>query len=160
MRRIELPSLCLASTKRTRENEKTLINQPPIPFPSLFFPPKVKNFSLQCDLTCSTSKLGDVAIESDGSVPLNLGAMITLANERPPNLTVIVFDNQCYMATGGLPTATAGVTDLAAMANGAGIENSYSVSALNEFEREARAALQCKGPNLTSSARWKRQANE
>jgi len=86
-----------------------------------------------------------VAIESDGSVLLNLGAMTTLANKRPPNLTVIVFDNQCYMATGGLPTATAGVTDLAAMANGAGIENSYSVSSLNGFEREARAALQRKG---------------
>ncbi|HEX7232675.1 MAG TPA: thiamine pyrophosphate-dependent enzyme [Candidatus Binatia bacterium] len=88
-----------------------------------------------------------VAIESDGSVLLNLGAMTTLANKRPPNLTVIVFDNQCYMATGGLPTATAGVTDLVAMANGAGIENSCSVSALDEFEREARAALQRKGPN-------------
>jgi len=88
-----------------------------------------------------------VAIESDGSVLLNLGAMTTLANKRPPNLTVIVFDNQCYMATGGLPTATAGVTDLAAMANGAGIENSCSVSALDEFEREARGALQRKGPN-------------
>ena len=81
-----------------------------------------------------------IAIESDGSVLLNLGAMATLANKRPSNLTVIVFDNQCYMATGGLPTATAGVTDLAAMANGAGIENSCSLSALNEFEREARAA--------------------
>ena len=42
-----------------------------------------------------------IAIESDGSVLLNLGAMTTLANKRPPNLTVIVFDNQCYMATGG-----------------------------------------------------------
>ena len=86
-----------------------------------------------------------VAIESDGSVLLNLGAMTTLANKRPPNLTVIVFDNQCYMATGGLPTATAGATDLAAMANAAGIEDSYSVSSLQEFEHEARAAIQRKG---------------
>jgi sulfopyruvate decarboxylase subunit beta len=88
-----------------------------------------------------------IAIESDGSVLLNLGAMTTLANKRPPNLTVIVFDNQCYMATGGLPTATAGVTDLAAMANGAGIEHSCSVSSLNEFEHEAHAALQRRGPS-------------
>jgi len=36
-----------------------------------------------------------IAIESDGSVLLNLGAMATLANKRPSNLTVIVFDNQC-----------------------------------------------------------------
>ena len=33
-----------------------------------------------------------IAIESDGSVLLNLGAMATLANKRPSNLTVIVFD--------------------------------------------------------------------
>jgi thiamine pyrophosphate-dependent acetolactate synthase large subunit-like protein len=88
-----------------------------------------------------------IAIESDGSVLLNIGAMTTLANKRPPNLTVIVFDNQCYMATGGLPTATAGVTDLAGMANAAGIENSCSVSSLEEFESEARAAIHRKGPS-------------
>ncbi|HEX2227457.1 MAG TPA: thiamine pyrophosphate-dependent enzyme [Candidatus Binatia bacterium] len=88
-----------------------------------------------------------IAIESDGSVLLNLGAMTTLANKRPPNLTVIVFDNQCYMATGGLPTATAGSTDLAGMANAAGIEHSYSVGSLKEFDHEARSALQRKGPS-------------
>ena len=88
-----------------------------------------------------------IAIESDGSVLLNLGAMTTLANKQPPNLTVIVFDNQCYMATGGLPTATAGPTDLAGMANAAGIENSYSVTSVKEFENEARAAIQRRGPS-------------
>jgi hypothetical protein len=51
------------------------------------------------------------------------------------------------MATGGLPTATAGATDLAGMANAAGIEHSYSVSSLGEFDREARAAIQRKGPS-------------
>src|SRR5215468_2419134 len=87
-----------------------------------------------------------VAIESDGSVLLNLGAMTTLANKRPPNLTVIVFDNQCYMATGGLPTATAGVTDLAAMAKAAGIVHSYETRTTAEFEEHVRAALGREGP--------------
>jgi thiamine pyrophosphate-dependent acetolactate synthase large subunit-like protein len=100
-----------------------------------------------------------VAIESDGSVLLNLGAMTTLANKRPPNLTVIVFDNQCYMATGGLPTATAGVTDLAAMANGAGIETpARSARSMNSSER---LAPRCSAKALiTSSPTWKRPANE
>ena len=88
-----------------------------------------------------------IAIESDGSVLLNLGAMATLANKRPPNLTVMVFDNQCYMATGGLPTATAGPTDLAAMANAAGIENACTVSSVRDFENESRSAIQRKGPS-------------
>ena len=50
-----------------------------------------------------------IALESDGSVLLYLGNLTTLANKKPKNLTVVVFDNQCYLATGGLPTATAGV---------------------------------------------------
>jgi sulfopyruvate decarboxylase subunit beta len=82
-----------------------------------------------------------IALESDGSVLLNLSCIATLGNKRPPNLSVIVFDNQCYMATGGLPTATAGNTDLAGIAKAAGIEHSYTVNSLEEFEDIARATV-------------------
>lgn len=80
-----------------------------------------------------------IALESDGSVLLNLSSIATLGNKRPPNLSVIVFDNQCYMATGGLPTATAGNTDLAGIAKAAGIEHAYTATSLKEFEDIARA---------------------
>jgi sulfopyruvate decarboxylase subunit beta len=82
-----------------------------------------------------------IALESDGGVLMYLGSIATLANKRPRNLTVIVFDNQCYLATGGLPTATAGLTNLAGIAREAGISHSYEVKALTEFETQARAAL-------------------
>jgi sulfopyruvate decarboxylase subunit beta len=88
-----------------------------------------------------------IGLESDGSVLLNLSSIATMANKRPPNLTVIVFDNQCYMATGGLPTATAGPTDLAGIAKAAGIEHSYSVSSVREFEDQARATLDRRSPS-------------
>ena len=88
-----------------------------------------------------------IALESDGSVLLYLGNLTTLANKRPKNLTVIVFDNQCYLATGGLPTATAGVTDLAGMARAAGIANSYEAKTLSDFEGQARGALSREGPS-------------
>jgi sulfopyruvate decarboxylase subunit beta len=88
-----------------------------------------------------------IGLESDGSVLLNLSSIATMANKRPPNLTVIVFDNQCYMATGGLPTATAGPTDLAGIAKAAGIEHSYSVSSVREFEDQARATLDRGSPS-------------
>lgn len=88
-----------------------------------------------------------IALESDGSVLLNLSSIATLGNKRPPNLSVIVFDNQCYMATGGLPTATAGNTDLAGIAKAAGIEDSYTVTALKEFENSANAAVNRKAPS-------------
>jgi thiamine pyrophosphate-dependent acetolactate synthase large subunit-like protein len=88
-----------------------------------------------------------IGLESDGSVLLYLGNITTLANKRPPNLTVIVFDNQCYLATGGLPTATAGLTDLLGMARAAGIGHSYEAKSLQEFEDQARAALERQGPS-------------
>ncbi len=88
-----------------------------------------------------------IALESDGSALLYLGNLTTLGNKRPPNLTVIVFDNQCYLATGGLPTATAGATNLAGIARSAGIDHSYEVSSPSDFEDHARAALTRQGPS-------------
>jgi sulfopyruvate decarboxylase subunit beta len=82
-----------------------------------------------------------IGLESDGSTLMYLGNLTTLGNNRPPNLTLIVFDNQCYQATGGLPTATAGATNLAGIASCAGIEHAYEVKTAQEFEGQARAAL-------------------
>jgi sulfopyruvate decarboxylase subunit beta len=88
-----------------------------------------------------------IALESDGSVLLNLSSIATIGNQQPKNLLVIVFDNQCYMATGGLPTATAGPTDLAGMAKAAGIPYSRTVSSLDEFESEIQATLGRQAPS-------------
>jgi sulfopyruvate decarboxylase subunit beta len=88
-----------------------------------------------------------IALESDGSVLLNLSTIATIGNQQPKNLVVIVFDNQCYMATGGLPTATAGPTDLAGMAKAAGIQYSTTVSSLDEFDSEIQATLGRQAPS-------------
>ena len=88
-----------------------------------------------------------IALESDGSVLLNLSSIATIGNQQPKNLVVIVFDNQCYMATGGLPTATAGPTDLAGMAKAAGIQYSTTVSSLDEFDSEIQATLGRQAPS-------------
>ena len=88
-----------------------------------------------------------IALESDGSVLLNLSSLATLGNQQPKNLTVVVFDNQCYMATGGLPTATAGSTDLAGMAKAAGIKCSSTASSLKLFEEEMKGALERPDPS-------------
>ena len=49
-----------------------------------------------------------VAIDSDGSILLNLGVLCTLGAERPRNLTVVVMDNGIYDSVGGHATHTAG----------------------------------------------------
>ena len=83
-----------------------------------------------------------IVLESDGSVLLSLFNLATLANLDPKNLIVFVFDNQVYSGTRiSEPTATAGKTDLAMMARGAGIEQATTVRDLTVFQREMDAAL-------------------
>ena len=81
-------------------------------------------------------------LESDGSVLLSLFNLPTLANLNPPNMAVFVFDNQAYSGTRiSYPSATAGKTDLAAVARGSGIDTAATVSQLEDFKREATLAL-------------------
>ena len=83
-----------------------------------------------------------IVLESDGSVLLSLFNLATLGNLAPPNLAVFVFDNGVYSGTRiSEPTATSGKTDLTAMARAAGISGATTVTTLEEFERQAAAAL-------------------
>lgn len=77
-----------------------------------------------------------IALETDGSVLMNIGALATLGNVRPPNLTVVVLDNGIYECIGGAPTLTAGNTDLALMARGAGCTNTVTVHAIEDCRQE------------------------
>lgn len=63
-----------------------------------------------------------VALDTDGSLLFGLGALCTVGKEAPPNLTIIVFDNEEYEGVvGGPPTHTRGNVDIERMAAGAGI---------------------------------------
>ena len=67
-------------------------------------------------------------ITGDGELLMGLGALATIANQAPKNLAVVVQDNGAYVETGGQATATAGVTDLEAMARGAGFTSTRTVT--------------------------------
>lgn len=75
-----------------------------------------------------------VVLDGDGSVLMNLGTLTTMARYRPSNMTHIIFDNGSLLSTGGFPSHTTnGVTDLAAIARGAGIPNVASASTPFDF---------------------------
>ncbi|MGE5303325.1 MAG: thiamine pyrophosphate-dependent enzyme, partial [Alphaproteobacteria bacterium] len=82
-----------------------------------------------------------IIFDGDGSILLNLGSLATIANQHPRNLIHIVFDNECYESSRGAPTATAGVTDLAAMAKGAGFSHVVTVHDVSQFEEAFLNAL-------------------
>ena len=95
---------------------------------------------------CPTARV--IALDGDGGMLLNLGALATIGNTAPPNLISIVFDNAAYASTGGLPTATAGQTNLAAIGQGAGIDGSVAVSELVDFTAAITKAFTEPGPWL------------
>ena len=79
-----------------------------------------------------------VVLDGDGSVLMNLGTLATLARYKPKNLVHFIFDNGSLLSTGGFDShTTSGVTDLAAMARGAGIEHVTAVDSIVAFGEAA-----------------------
>ncbi len=82
-----------------------------------------------------------VVLDGDGSVLMNLGGLTTLARYRPRNLVHVVFDNESLLSVGGFPTATSTGTSIAAVAAGAGVPRTATVTTIDEFVREFDEAL-------------------
>ena len=81
-------------------------------------------------------------LDGDGSVLMNLGTLATLARYRPRNLVHIIFDNGSLLSTGGFDShTTSGITDLAAIARGAGIERVSAVDSVMGFGEAAIEAF-------------------
>jgi sulfopyruvate decarboxylase subunit beta len=62
-----------------------------------------------------------MVLDGDGSVLMNLGTLATIAARDPENYLLVILDNCCYGSTGSQPTCTHLGTDLAAMAEAAGV---------------------------------------
>jgi len=41
-----------------------------------------------------------IVFDGDGSVLMNMGTLVTIFNQNPKNLILVVFDNGCYGSTG------------------------------------------------------------
>jgi sulfopyruvate decarboxylase subunit beta len=65
-----------------------------------------------------------IVFDGDGSVLMNMGSLVTIFNQNPKNLILIVFDNGCYGSTGNQCTYAENV-DLLELAKGIGFENCY-----------------------------------
>ena len=68
-----------------------------------------------------------VLFAGDGELLMSLGVLATIANQAPANLAVVALDNESYVETGSQPSATAGPTDLEAVARGCGFVHPRSV---------------------------------
>ncbi len=89
-----------------------------------------------------------VALDGDGNLLLNLAVLADVANQAPKNLSILVQDNELYQSGGNVPSATAGLADLAGIASKAGIKNSRTVRDIGEFEATVNDILEGPGPLL------------
>ena len=72
--------------------------------------------SIGLGLALARPDLRVFVLDGDGSLLMNLGSLATIGLLHPPNLFVIVMDNEEYATTGGQPTPTAYGADLDAAA--------------------------------------------
>jgi thiamine pyrophosphate-dependent acetolactate synthase large subunit-like protein len=86
------------------------------------------------------------ALDGDGSILMQLGALGTVAAEAAKNLAIIIWDNGLYQITGSQKTLTSSETDLVAMARGAGIAQSYWAFDEAHFESLVDRTLSEDGP--------------
>lgn len=90
-----------------------------------------------------------VVVDGDGSLLMNLGALITTAHVAPKNLVHIVIENGIYELTGANPTP--GKYDLLAFAKAAGIEKAYRFDDVDQFRDSIGGLLQEDGPIFVSA---------
>ena len=75
-------------------------------------------------------------INSDGSLCMNLGCLLTEAAKAPGNLKHFVIDNQVYQTVGALPMVNRGLTDYAGIARAAGIRNTRTIDNTADLDKE------------------------
>ncbi len=65
-----------------------------------------------------------VVFDGDGSVLMNLGSLVTIYNQNPANLVLVVLDNECYGSTGSQCSYASSV-DMWKIAEGIGFQEVF-----------------------------------
>jgi sulfopyruvate decarboxylase subunit beta len=99
-----------------------------------------QGISLGLGLAMAQPSQGVIAIIGDGSLLMNLGSLVTVANHPAP-LSVVLIDNGLYEVTGGQLTTGSRRTDFAGLARAAGIERVFQFGTLPEWSNRAAVAL-------------------
>jgi thiamine pyrophosphate-dependent acetolactate synthase large subunit-like protein len=105
--------------------------------------------ALGLGLALAQPQRGVIVVTGDGSMLMNLGSLVTMAN-HPAELFLIILDNGLYEVTGGQPTPGAGHVDFAALARAAGISRAYSFTSADDWGAGAAEALARPGPVVSS----------
>jgi len=85
-----------------------------------------------------------IVFDGDGSLLMNLGSLVTIYNQSPENLVLVVLDNECYGSTGNQCTYSS-TTNLKKVAEGVGFKNTVFYQESSE-EIDFTPVLEMEGP--------------
>jgi len=88
--------------------------------------------SIAAGLALALPRRKVIAIDGDGAFLMNLCGVPTIALQNPGNLIHLLFDNECYDASGGTATASH-LADGVMLAKGAGYKHALWVASPDEF---------------------------
>jgi len=89
-----------------------------------------------------------IVCNGDGSMLMNLGSLVSIAEARAANMIVLVFDNGTYEVTGSQRVPGAVAVDFAALARGAGWHSVFEFSDLDDWRRHCDAIYAAGGPTF------------
>lgn len=87
-----------------------------------------------------------IVLDGDGSLLMNLGGLVTMAEAAPPNLVHFVVENGCYEANGSHPIPGQNRVDFAGLARAAGYAEVFEFDGLNHFAAQLPHVLSAPGP--------------
>tara|TARA_B100001964_G_C14106371_1_gene541735 strand:+ start:455 stop:1048 length:594 start_codon:yes stop_codon:yes gene_type:complete len=122
----------------------TITSNEKLDFPVSGAMSKASNVALGLALAQPDRKI--LCLDGDGSLLMNLGAMVTITNKAPKNLVHVLFNNNAYCVTGGQPIPGSEEVDWETMAQSAGYAKVFSFDNLEDMTNGIDEALTAEGP--------------
>lgn len=85
-------------------------------------------------------------ITGDGEMLMGLGSLATIGVKQPPNLAIVVLDNQHYGETGMQASHTACAIDLLGIAKASRFSQAHLISCESELDEARRLMHDAQGP--------------
>jgi thiamine pyrophosphate-dependent acetolactate synthase large subunit-like protein len=87
-----------------------------------------------------------LCLDGDGSLLMNLGAIVTISNKAAKNFVHVLFNNKVYAVTGGQPIPGSEKVDWEGMAKSAGYAKVFTFDNLEDMTNGIDEALNAEGP--------------
>ncbi len=115
--------------------------------------------SLGLGIALAQPKRKALVCNGDGSMLMNLGSLVSITAEAPPNFTLLLFDNGVYEVTGAQATPASATIrkdglpiDFAAAATACGFRSVFEFTDLDVWTASIRKVINAKGPTFARIA--------